>query len=763
MVAQRNIQPENAVNTGILYDLVVPLSGIEKYDGTATSTAITLKNWRQIYFELNKAALQPEHFIPVTQIKHLAEPYLGEGIIPIGLQLYHYNYLNESLGNFADERGNLDFTGKEIPVKTVFSSAPLKSKTYNGRKVKFTLSDDLIFSNFKVLPQSFFIQFDGKNSWVPIFPGQMLSYSYTSTGRKTIRLKAVFEDGKELFSGFCFDVIVLAAPEPTATWSVEGDIPYLGDVATGEAFIYLSDENTKLTRPIVISEGIDPENELGWEELYDFLNQENLIEDLRAEGFDVVVVNYQNTNTYIQRNAFLMVKLLQMINDTIDYQNQVVTVGPSMGGLVVRYALTYMEANAMDHNSNLFILFDTPNQGANIPLGLQYMMFFGKDLDQGIQDMVDILDSPSPKQMLAYHYTDPPSATAGADPMFNDFFTELEGIGDYPENLRKIAVSDGSGYAVGQPFQPGDQVIDYNYSSFSITLKSNVWAVEDHNTAQIFEGKAFILFVMDDELNVTVYSEKPYDNCPGGYSSTFAQMDSIEMPYGDIIALHDNHSYIPTMSALDIDDDDLFYNIAANPAIMNKTPFDSIYWSDQNYEHVLITPYLKEVIFDEVVQTKPPEHTISLQQGWNDLSSNLDPQNKDVISITGELGDNLIILQNLTQVYWPYGGLNTIGDWDYKSGYFIKLQQAADLKIVGNEPENKTVTFVAGWNIFPVLSKNDVSITTLFQNNLDDIIIIKDAVGSEIFWPAAGVSTLNTLKVGRGYLIKVEAGFCVTF
>ena len=163
------------------------------------------------------------------------------------------------------------------------------------------------------------------------------------------------------------------------------------------------------------------------------------------------------------------------------------------------------------------------------------------------------------------------------------------------------------------------------------------------------------------------------------------------------------------------------------------------------------------------MQTKPPEHTISLQPGWNDLSSYLDPQNKDVISITGDLGDNLVILQNLDKVYWPFGGINTIGDWDYKSGYFIKLQQAADLTISGQEPEDKTITFVAGWNLFPVLSRNDVSITTLFENNLDDIIIIREGIGSKIYWPGAGVSTLDTLSVGRGYLIKVVAGFSVTY
>jgi len=123
----------------------------------------------------------------------------------------------------------------------------------------------------------------------------------------------------------------------------------------------------------------------------------------------------------------------------------------------------------------------------------------------------------------------------------------------------------------------------------------------------------------------------------------------------------------------------------------------------------------------------------------------------------------MIILQNLTEVYWPMGGPNTIGEWDYKSGYFIKLQQDANLDIEGTIPTDKTITFVEGWNLFPVLSKDDVAIATLFQDNLDDVVIIKDGVGSMLYWPDAGVSSLETLTVGRAYLIKVENGFSVTY
>lgn len=760
--AQPKIRPADAVATGILYDLSVPQSGIGNYDGDENAAANTLQNWKQIYVELQKGALQPGSFERLHTINKNAKEYLSGNVIPVGVLLYSYNRLGRDLQQYADENGNLDFTGVEIPEKTVFSSAAFSEKVYS-KTVTMILPEEMVFSNFDKVPQSWYIAFDDAGNWTPLVPGKVFKHTFPVSGRHTVNVKAVSSGGNTLFSSFYLNVADVRAPELTATWEIESDIPYQGETTTGEVYIYLSDANSRLTLPVIISEGIEENGENGWEELYDYMNQENLIEDLHAQGFDIVVLNYEDTYNYLQRNAFLMVKLLQMVNDTILYQNKVVTVGPSMGGLIVRYALTYMESNGLDHNSGLFISFDAPNRGADIPLGLQYMMDFFKEYDAGIQEMVDKLNEPSPRQMLVYHYTDPPSNVAGPDAMFGAFFDELENLGDYPAGLRKVAVSDGSGHGVGQPYNAGDQVISYNYSSFMTTLKANVWAVEDNATGQIFEGLISIPFVANDQMNVTVFSEKPFDNSPGGYSPTFAMIDSVEPPYGDIIALHDNHSYVPTVSALDIDTEDLFFNIAADPVIMQKTPFDSIYWCEDNYKHMTITPYLKTVIYDEIVQTKPERHKLTLHAGWNDISSFLDPQNKAVSSLTGLLGDTLIILQNTESVYWPGGGLNTIVNWDYTSGYFIKLQQAASLTIFGWEPDDKTITFGSGWNLFPVLSTGDVSISTLFENHSGDVIIIKEAVGNGVYWPEKGIGTLDTLHPGSAYLIRTVNGFSISY
>ena len=51
-----------------------------------------------------------------------------------------------------------------------------------------------------------------------------------------------------------------------------------------------------------------------------------------------------------------------------------IVVGASMGGLISRFGLAWMEKEGLQHHTSLFISFDSPQAGAQIPLGLQQMV-----------------------------------------------------------------------------------------------------------------------------------------------------------------------------------------------------------------------------------------------------------------------------------------------------------------------------------------------------------------------------------------------------
>ena len=429
---------------------------------------------------------------------------------------------------------------------------------------------------------------------------ESIAVRYPATGDYTVRLRAIDASGEALHAAFGFAVRALLAPAPNDTIPLTGTMAYNGGTATGRAFVYLSDANPVLTRPAVVVEGFDIDNTMNWDELYALLNQEGLVEELRARGYDAVVLDFTESTEYIQRNAFVLVDLLHQVQAMIGPADEYPLVGASMGGLVSRYALAWMEANADPHRVRTFVSFDVPHTGANIPLGIQYWLDFFSDQSTEAADLLARLDTPAARQMLLYHHTTPPGATGEADPLRAAFATELAGLGGYPSQPRLVALSNGSGIGANQGFAAAAQIILYSYDSFLVDVRGNVWAVPDGGPAQIFQGLLDPILVPADVMNVTVSGALPWDGAPGGSRNSMAQMDSVAAPYGDIIALHERHCFIPTVSALDLATTDPFYDIAGDPDLLAHTPFANIFVPDVNEPHITVTPENAVWLLDEI-------------------------------------------------------------------------------------------------------------------------------------------------------------------
>jgi len=97
-----------------------------------------------------------------------------------------------------------------------------------------------------------------------------------------------------------------------------------------------------------------------------------------------------------------------------------------------------------------------------------------------------------------------------------------------------------------------------------------------------------VLFSLDETLSVTVTGTQPWDSAPGGYRGSMAQMDTTAAPFGDIVALHDNHCFVPTISSLALDVTDPFHDVDGDPDLLAITPFDAVYFPAGNQEHIFI-------------------------------------------------------------------------------------------------------------------------------------------------------------------------------
>ena len=225
-------------------------------------------------------------------------------------------------------------------------------------------------------------------------------------------------------------------------------------------------------KPIFFVDGFDPGDGRTIPLMYSLLNfgtpTQNLAELVRDQGFDLVVLNFPTYTSssdgstlidggadFIQRNAFILTELITTINAMKTGSEQNVLIGPSMGGLISRYALRYMEQNALDHDTRLYMSFDSPHRGANVPIGIQYLfnyMLNGDPAITAIEPVVNgLLNSAAAKQMLVDHFSshlnvastyeqDPTKLLPDGAANFRDAFqAELDAMG-FPQTTRNVSI-----------------------------------------------------------------------------------------------------------------------------------------------------------------------------------------------------------------------------------------------------------------------------------------------------------------------------------
>src|SRR5690554_2636103 len=424
-------------------------------------------------------------------------------------------------------------------------------------------------------------------------------------------------------------------PERTVSQTILANIPYQGynetqaHIGEGEYEIFLDTNGGVLDKPIIILDGFDPGDSRGIADIYAGLSfgGQNLGDILRSEGFDIVILNapvYMSNGVlidggsdYIQRNAMVLIAMIEKLNADKVGQEELVVFGPSMGGLISRYALSYMEDNSMDAETRLFISFDVPHNGANIPISLQYLInYFAVETgDPTAQQLIDqVLNSPAAKEMLVDHFSshinaasppdqDPTKLLPAGAVGFRDVFqTEFDALG-FPANVRNVAMINGSGNSTTTG-TPGMTVINT-----TLTIDANTTA----DLAMNFTPAAGTTIpVLDVAVKFMGFPVSTYqassqsaatsngvDSAPGGTGSI---TDALGGGAGNPVLIEfinnlqqDLYSFVPTMSSLDIDNPDWF----AAPDT-NNSPFDAFFIPNQNEPHLTITAQNVQFALDEI-------------------------------------------------------------------------------------------------------------------------------------------------------------------
>lgn len=199
----------------------------------------------------------------------------------------------------------------------------------------------------------------------------------------------------------------------------------------------------------------------------------------------------------------------------------------------------------------------------------------------------------------------------------------------------------------------------------------------------------------------------------------------------------------------------------------NDTLFlQNVQLSDSGNYHCAITNPCSTVISEDaylaVIQIIFGQ-TLILEEGWNSLSLVFQPLQTEIEQLFQPILEQITIISDGNGYYYPNGNINTLGNWNYKKGYFIKVSQQTAFNYQGSVPDDKSIALETGWNLIPVLSEQEVPVSIILNQLEDNLIILKEMIGCKLFWPDKQINTLNRLKPGKSYLIKVDAPQIINF
>lgn len=558
-----------------------------------------------------------------------------------------------------------------------------------SRVYRFVLNEECILSNYDSQADSILIDFDDGMGWRTLGVGTPHEVNFGDGNRdRTVRCR-LFRQGRLVKHAGCilkdsdeYDVcdqesmlFPVSPPWPSSSdnpWDVE--ISSDGEWVRGRAYTLLSGDGV-FDKPFVFVEGIDfgldrdghPIHEwyrhgtFGWCEFasgfqdpdvnddivygYDDLRlMPQLLEAIRADGYDVVLVDFYDGADWLQKNSLLVQHVIRLCNEYKVGNEPLVIAGASMGGVLTRHALRSMELNGEEHCARLWISMDAPHEGAHIPLALQHAIRFSEENGQEQAQLFKqrYLLRPAARQMLdAQVFNDLND--------FHDWYNGLRDIG-YPQQCRSIAFSNGVANGAGLSYsndelmdwkcdimgfthskmlllpESGDPYNSQSLPSFPLMAHFRLPPPLEENNDGVWSyslGGLIIELInasdIQEEFVYTLDGTSNRDYAPGGKRNTVqtfalalnAALSELESDMNDadicdeISPLHYNpdHAFVLSGSAVGLQLEDPYSNVSdylwQHP---EENYFDEVWFAqNQNENHTELTQQKLDEVLDEVL------------------------------------------------------------------------------------------------------------------------------------------------------------------
>ncbi len=156
--------------------------------------------------------------------------------------------------------------------------------------------------------------------------------------------------------------------------------------------------------------------------------------------------------------------------------------------------------------------------------------------------------------------------------------------------------------------------------------------------------------------------------------------------------------------------------------------------------------------------------TISIDPGFQFVSSNVDPENPDMIEVVAEiLNDDLVYIRNSTGAMLRKIGpnwVNGIGDWIGTEGYLIKTTATGEFTVGGMLIDPSTpIAVLAGFQFVSYLPGSEMDALEAFASIIgDDLVYVRNSVGAMLRKIGPNwVNGIGNCIPTEGYLIKMSA------
>ncbi|MBN2103200.1 T9SS type A sorting domain-containing protein [bacterium] len=151
------------------------------------------------------------------------------------------------------------------------------------------------------------------------------------------------------------------------------------------------------------------------------------------------------------------------------------------------------------------------------------------------------------------------------------------------------------------------------------------------------------------------------------------------------------------------------------------------------------------------------ERTVTLEEGWNMFSFNIDPVYSHIDSVMRDIKEKIVIIKDGDgNTYVPAYGINNIGDMDYRKGYKGYLNEASDLVVRGQCIDPSTpINLESGWSMVGYLPETPMDAAQALTSISDALVIAKNEEG-KTYIPSFGINTIGDMEPGKGYKLYVR-------